>query len=200
MAGPRLRQRKKPFGSSTTNKNMKTKSKLLHYGMSLLTAGAALLSVTSSIQAADKKPNNIIIWGDDVGMWNISAYHRGMMGGSAPNIDRLANLGQIVEAEGIEVDERDVDQRVERMTSECGVKPQELRERLARSGGLGRLRALLVAEQTLEYLLANSAAQYTRISSSQWSLKRYDKEQNQNGGIHDACICRTPASWQVGCG
>jgi arylsulfatase A-like enzyme len=26
------------------------------------------------------KPNILIIWGDDVGMWNISAYHRGMMG------------------------------------------------------------------------------------------------------------------------
>lgn len=55
---------------------------------------------------------------------------------------------------------------IERMASECEVKPQELRQRLARGGGLGRLRALLVAEQTLEYLLANSAAQDTRISSS----------------------------------
>jgi arylsulfatase A-like enzyme len=38
-------------------------------------------------------PNILIIWGDDVGMWNISAYHRGMMGGSTPNIDRIANEG-----------------------------------------------------------------------------------------------------------
>ena len=39
---------------------------------------------------AEKKPNILILWGDDVGMWNISAYHRGMMGGSTPNIDASA--------------------------------------------------------------------------------------------------------------
>ena len=37
----------------------------------------------------------LFIWGDDVGMWNVSAYHRGMMGGSTPNIDRIANEGII---------------------------------------------------------------------------------------------------------
>ena len=42
-----------------------------------------------------KRPNILVIWGDDVGMWNISAYHRGMMGGSTPNIDRIANEGMI---------------------------------------------------------------------------------------------------------
>ncbi len=47
------------------------------------------------VQAQDKKPNILIIWGDDVGMWNLSAYHRGMMGGSTPNIDRIANDGMI---------------------------------------------------------------------------------------------------------
>jgi FKBP-type peptidyl-prolyl cis-trans isomerase (trigger factor) len=74
-------------------------------------------------------------------------------------------LEQIAEAEGIEVDERDVDCRVERIARECGVKPQDLRQRLARGSGLVRLHALLVAEQTLEYLLAKSAAQHTRISN-----------------------------------
>ena len=72
-------------------------------------------------------------------------------------------LEQIAEAEGIEVDERDVDQRVERISTECEVKPHDVRQRLARRGGLGRLRELLVAEQTLEYLLANSAAQPPRF-------------------------------------
>ena len=32
---------------------------------------------------------------DDVGIWNISAYHRGMMGGSTPNIDRIAREGAL---------------------------------------------------------------------------------------------------------
>jgi len=41
------------------------------------------------------KPNILIIWGDDIGMWNISAYHRGMMGGSTPNIDRIAKKGML---------------------------------------------------------------------------------------------------------
>lgn len=42
-----------------------------------------------------KQPNILIIWGDDVGMWNISAYHRGMMGGSTPHIDSIAKDGMI---------------------------------------------------------------------------------------------------------
>ena len=41
------------------------------------------------------RPNILVIWGDDVGMWNISAYHRGMMGGCTPNIDRIADEGMI---------------------------------------------------------------------------------------------------------
>jgi arylsulfatase A-like enzyme len=45
--------------------------------------------------ANTKKPNILIIWGDDIGMWNISAYHRGMMGSSTPNIDRIAKEGMI---------------------------------------------------------------------------------------------------------
>ena len=74
---------------------MKTKSKLLHYGLSLLTAGAALLSVTTSVHAADKKPNILVIWGDDIGYWNISAYNQGMMGYKTPNIDRIAKEGAL---------------------------------------------------------------------------------------------------------
>ncbi|MDM0022350.1 arylsulfatase [Variovorax saccharolyticus] len=44
---------------------------------------------------ADKAPNIIMIMADDVGIWNLSAYHRGMMGGSTPNIDRLAKEGAL---------------------------------------------------------------------------------------------------------
>lgn len=47
------------------------------------------------MSAQSKKPNILIIWGDDVGMWNISAYHRGMMGCSTPDIDKLAKKGMI---------------------------------------------------------------------------------------------------------
>ena len=40
-----------------------------------------------------KKPNILILWGDDIGLWNISFYNRGMMGYRTPNIDRVANEG-----------------------------------------------------------------------------------------------------------
>lgn len=50
---------------------------------------------SSHLLADPAKPNILIIWGDDIGMWNISAYHRGMMGGSTPNIDRIADDGMI---------------------------------------------------------------------------------------------------------
>jgi arylsulfatase A-like enzyme len=45
--------------------------------------------------AMTDKPNIVVIMGDDVGIWNISAYNRGMMGGSTPNIDRIANQGAL---------------------------------------------------------------------------------------------------------
>jgi arylsulfatase len=40
-----------------------------------------------------KKPNILIIWGDDIGWYNISAYNLGVMGYRTPNIDRIANEG-----------------------------------------------------------------------------------------------------------
>ena len=68
-----------------------------------LTFGLVLIG--SVAQAADKKPataeatagkpNIVVIMTDDVGIWNISAYHRGMMGGRTPNIDRIASEGAL---------------------------------------------------------------------------------------------------------
>jgi arylsulfatase len=56
----------------------------------------ALFSVlAAAAQAKTDKPNILVIWGDDIGWSNISAYHRGMLGGSTPNIDRIANEGAI---------------------------------------------------------------------------------------------------------
>ena len=42
-----------------------------------------------------QKPNIVVIMGDDIGMWNIGAYHRGMMAGRTPNIDKLAAEGML---------------------------------------------------------------------------------------------------------
>jgi arylsulfatase A-like enzyme len=44
---------------------------------------------------ASKKPNILVIWGDDIGMWNLSCYSHGMMGYRTPNIDRLAREGMM---------------------------------------------------------------------------------------------------------
>jgi len=43
--------------------------------------------------AQGKKPNILVIWGDDIGQSNISAYTHGLMGYQTPNIDRLADHG-----------------------------------------------------------------------------------------------------------
>ena len=56
---------------------------------------ASLMALMPLAASAQKKPNILVIWGDDIGMDNISAYHRGMMGGRTPNIDRLAKEGVI---------------------------------------------------------------------------------------------------------
>ena len=39
------------------------------------------------------KPNILVIWGDDIGTWNLSAYNHGSMGFRTPNIDRIAQEG-----------------------------------------------------------------------------------------------------------
>ena len=43
----------------------------------------------------DVKPNIVFIMGDDIGMWNIGAYHRGLMAGRTPNLDKLAKEGML---------------------------------------------------------------------------------------------------------
>lgn len=60
--------------------------------ISIFVGLCALLAGTLA-EAADKKPNVLVIWGDDIGTWNISHVNRGMMGYRTPNIDRLAREG-----------------------------------------------------------------------------------------------------------
>ena len=52
-----------------------------------------VISLSSLFTQAADKPNILFIMGDDVGYWNISAYHQGLLGYSTPNIDRLAKEG-----------------------------------------------------------------------------------------------------------
>ncbi|MCZ6659129.1 MAG: sulfatase-like hydrolase/transferase, partial [Gammaproteobacteria bacterium] len=60
----------------------------------LLRAGSALvLALVMSSAWGAKQPNIMVIWGDDIGITNISAYSDGIMGYKTPNIDRIANEG-----------------------------------------------------------------------------------------------------------
>ena len=69
-------------------KFVKTAGRVRQIGGILLT----MVCLAGPVAAADK-PNILVIFGDDIGMWNISAYHQGMMGGRTPSIDRLAKEG-----------------------------------------------------------------------------------------------------------
>ena len=74
------------------------KRKIHNYAFALLASAGILLGVVSPVQAAEnqtaeKKPNILVIWGDDIGTWNISHNNRGMMGYQTPNIDRIAKEG-----------------------------------------------------------------------------------------------------------
>ena len=60
-----------------------------------LVAVIALFAAPAAAQTSGKKPNILVIMGDDVGWFNIGAYHRGMMSGKTPNLDKLAAEGMM---------------------------------------------------------------------------------------------------------
>ena len=60
-----------------------------------LVAMANLNAATANLQAEGKKPNILFIMGDDVGWFNVGAYHRGIMSGKTPNLDKLASQGML---------------------------------------------------------------------------------------------------------
>ena len=60
-----------------------------------LAAGLSLIASPMLISSAQaqQKPNILVIMGDDVGWFNIGAYHQGIMSGKTPNLDQLAAEG-----------------------------------------------------------------------------------------------------------
>ena len=60
-----------------------------------LAVAVGFLVAAVGTASAQDKPNILVIWGDDIGQSNISAYTMGMMGYRTPNIDRVANEGMI---------------------------------------------------------------------------------------------------------
>ena len=66
--------------------------------LTTLVLGVALLAMPQLAPAAlaqTGKPNILVIMGDDIGMWNIGAYHRGLMAGQTPNLDKIAKEGML---------------------------------------------------------------------------------------------------------
>src|ERR1700716_4155798 len=100
--------RKHPSGDShdvapQSGGGMKRRDLLLS-GSSLVAASAlSAVGLTSPAQAQQPatapatgaRPNIVVIMGDDIGMWNIGAYHRGLMAGRTPNLDKLAAEGMM---------------------------------------------------------------------------------------------------------
>jgi arylsulfatase A-like enzyme len=73
-------------------------AQIMHWTAKISLALAAVVTVVCAAgprtaQAQDKKPNIVVIMGDDIGIWNIGAYHQGLMAGRTPNLDKLASEG-----------------------------------------------------------------------------------------------------------
>src|SRR5215468_107417 len=73
------------------------------YSFAVVTSLATLICTIATAQAQDspspgsgaagKKPNILVIMGDDIGWFQIGAYHQGIMSGKTPNLDKLASQG-----------------------------------------------------------------------------------------------------------
>ncbi len=58
-------------------------------------AAVTMTAMPAFAQSQPQKPNIVVIMGDDIGMWNIGAYHRGLMAGRTPNLDKIAKEGML---------------------------------------------------------------------------------------------------------
>jgi arylsulfatase len=91
---------KKPDDRALSRRNMLLGTSTL-VAAATLTSGAfaqaqkAAPAAPAPAAPSGRKPNILVIMGDDIGYWNVSAYNRGMMGYRTPNIDRIAKEGAI---------------------------------------------------------------------------------------------------------
>jgi len=89
---------KRIMNSCKTGKKKKRKEETMKYicrMIAIAIALTALFAMAVGPAEAQKKPNIVIIWGDDIGQSDISAYSMGLMGFRTPNIDRVAKEGMI---------------------------------------------------------------------------------------------------------
>src|SRR5262245_65439776 len=90
----------KPLDGGSSNGNGLKRRDLLLSGSSMLAASALSGSgLTTSAHAqqtpaiSGQRPNIVFIMGDDIGWFNVGAYHQGIMAGRTPNLDKLAGEG-----------------------------------------------------------------------------------------------------------
>src|SRR5580704_14490712 len=93
---------KSEHGITPNGEGLKRRDLLLS-GTSVLLAASALSSAgfgtaaqaqqPAPTPASGQRPNIVVIMGDDIGYWNIGAYHQGMMAGRTPNLDQIAAEG-----------------------------------------------------------------------------------------------------------
>ena len=81
--------------NGATGKGLEMKNARITFTKAVLSLLAAALWAPAIVHAASNKPNILVIWGDDIGIDNISAYNLGMMGYHTPNIDRIAKEGAL---------------------------------------------------------------------------------------------------------
>ncbi len=60
-----------------------------------LLLAAVIAAAAAAAEAQSAQPNILVMWGDDIGYWNVSAYNQGSMGYKTPNIDRIAKEGMM---------------------------------------------------------------------------------------------------------
>jgi arylsulfatase A-like enzyme len=83
------------FGQPRLRKQAMSVTKRLCLGLLAVLVAAMAASVPATAQQQQQKPNILFIMGDDIGIMQPSIYHRGLMVGETPNIDRIGNEGAI---------------------------------------------------------------------------------------------------------
>ena len=83
------------YATSTILIIMKTKLIVSALALALMCLRTASANAQSPMPSSGKKPNILVIFGDDIGQTNVSAYSMGLMGYRTPNIDRIAKEGMI---------------------------------------------------------------------------------------------------------
>src|SRR6185437_76642 len=103
----RIMSSKRPHEDSLSSRSqasggLKRRDLLLSGGSLVAASALSSAGLTASAEAqqsasaqAGQRPNIVVIMGDDIGIWNIGAYHRGMMAGRTPNLDKLAAEGML---------------------------------------------------------------------------------------------------------